>query len=54
MTEKPAKPKQNDFPRAALKSDTELFKQLMDNDSFRRRLTDAGFGLTYQQSSAGG
>jgi len=33
---------------AVLKDDTELFKQFMDNDSFRRWLTDTVFGLTYE------
>ena len=28
---------------AVLKDDTELFKQFMDNDSFRRWLTDTCF-----------
>jgi len=37
---------------AVLKDDTELFKQFMDNDSFRRWLTDTVFGLTYEQASA--
>ena len=37
---------------AVLKDDTELFKQFMDNESFRRWLTDTVFGLTYE--SAGG
>jgi type I restriction enzyme R subunit len=32
---------------ALLKDDTELFKQFMDNDSFRRWLTETVFGLTY-------
>jgi type I restriction enzyme R subunit len=32
---------------ALLKSDTELFKQFSDNESFRRWLTDTVFGLTY-------
>ena len=32
---------------AVLKDDTELFKQFMDNDSFRRWLTDTVFNLTY-------
>ncbi len=32
---------------AVLKDDTELFKQFMDNDSFKRWLTDTVFGLTY-------
>jgi len=35
---------------AVLKDDTELFKQFMDNDSFRRWLADTVFGLTYQPS----
>ena len=34
---------------AVLKDDTELFKQFMDNESFRRWLTDTVFGLTYSQ-----
>jgi len=34
---------------AVLKDDTELFKQFMDNESFRRWLTDTVFGLTYDQ-----
>jgi type I restriction enzyme R subunit len=33
---------------AVLKDDTELFKQFMDNDGFRRWLTDTVFGLTYE------
>ncbi len=33
---------------AVLKDDTELFKQFMDNESFKRFLTDAVFGLTYE------
>jgi len=37
---------------AVLKDDTELFKQFMDNESFRRWLTDTVFGLTYQEPSA--
>ncbi len=32
---------------ALLKDDTELFKQFMDNESFRRWLTDTVFDLTY-------
>ena len=32
---------------AVLKDDTELFKQFMDNESFRRWLTDTVFALTY-------
>lgn len=32
---------------SVLKDDTELFKQFMDNESFKRWLTDTVFGLTY-------
>ena len=32
---------------AVLKDDTELFRQFMDNEGFRRWLTDTVFGLTY-------
>jgi len=39
---------------AVLKDDTELFKQFMDNESFRRWLTDTIFGLTYEGPAAGG
>jgi type I restriction enzyme R subunit len=39
---------------AVLKDDTELFKQFMDNEGFRRWMTDTVFGLTYQASGAGG
>ncbi len=38
---------------AVLKDDTELFKQFMDNESFRRWLTDTVFGLTYDRPPAG-
>ena len=34
---------------AVLKDDTELFKQFMDNESFRRWLTDTVFGITYDR-----
>lgn len=37
---------------AVLKDDTELFKQFMDNDSFRRWMTDTVFGLTYSGKAA--
>ena len=37
---------------AVLKDDTELFKQFMDNESFRRWLTDTVFGLTYDQPAS--
>jgi len=33
---------------AVLRDDTELFKQFMDNESFKRWLTDTVFGLTYE------
>lgn len=38
---------------AVLKDDTELFKQFMDNESFKRWLTDTVFGLTYDDGRAG-
>ncbi|MCL4687190.1 MAG: type I restriction endonuclease subunit R [Burkholderiales bacterium] len=34
---------------AVLKDDTELFKQFMDNEGFRRWMTDTIFGLTYDE-----
>ena len=37
---------------ALLKDDTELFKQFMDNESFRKWLSDTVFGLTYSSSGA--
>jgi type I restriction enzyme R subunit len=37
---------------AVMKDDTELFKQFMDNESFRRWMTDTVFGLTYEESMA--
>ena len=37
---------------AVLKDDTELFKQFMDNEGFRRWLTDTVFGLTYDKPAA--
>lgn len=36
-----------------INDDTELFKQFMDNDSFKRWLTDTVFGLTYIEPVAG-
>lgn len=33
---------------AVMKDDTELFKQFMDNDSFRNWMNETVFGLTYQ------
>ena len=38
---------------AVLNDDTELFKQFMDNESFKRWMTDTVFGLTYEQPEAG-
>jgi type I restriction enzyme R subunit len=38
---------------ALLKDDTELFKQFMDNEGFKRWLTDTVFGLTYSEERAG-
>jgi type I restriction enzyme R subunit len=35
-----------------MKDDTELFKQFMDNESFRRGLTDLVFNLTYASPQA--
>ena len=34
------------------KDDTELFKQFMDNEGFRKWMTDTVFGLTYEQPLA--
>jgi type I restriction enzyme, R subunit len=39
---------------AVLNDDTELFKQFMDNESFKRWMTDTVFGLTYEQPETGG
>lgn len=39
---------------AVLKDDTELFKQFMDNESFKRWMTDTVFGLTYEPSGRAG
>ena len=39
---------------AVLKDDTELFKQFMDNESFRRWMMDTVFGLTYGGAGGGG
>lgn len=38
---------------AVLKDDTELFKQFVDNESFRKWLSDTVFGLTYQNKAVG-
>ncbi len=37
---------------AVLKDDTELYRQFMDNDGFKRWLTDTVFGLTYTQGAS--
>ena len=37
---------------SVMKDDTELFKQFMDNDGFKRWMTDAVFDLTYKQDVA--
>ncbi|WP_346866384.1 hypothetical protein [Methanocalculus sp. MSAO_Arc2] len=34
-----------------LQDDTELFKQFMDNEAFKRWLTDTVFGLTYEEGA---
>ena len=35
---------------SVMKDDTELFKQFMDNQSFKRWMSDAVFGLAYTQA----
>ena len=35
---------------AVMKDDTELFKQFMDNESFRKWMSDTVFGLAYEQA----
>lgn len=37
---------------AVLKDDTELFKQFVDNESFRRWLSDTVFGMTYDRPAS--
>ena len=37
---------------AMMKDDTELFKQFMDNEGFKRWMTDTIFGLTYEHPRA--
>ncbi|HAZ60761.1 MAG TPA: DEAD/DEAH box helicase [Gammaproteobacteria bacterium] len=37
---------------AVLNDDTELFKQFMDNESFRKWMTDTVFGITYEERRA--
>ena len=36
---------------AVLKDDTELFKQFMDNESFKRWLTDTVFAITFESGA---
>ena len=38
---------------ALIKDDTELFKQFVDNESFKRWMTDTVFRLTYEEERAG-
>ena len=38
---------------SVMKDDAELFKQFMDNDGFKRWMTDAVFGLAYDQAASG-
>ena len=38
---------------SVLKDDAELLKQFMDNDGFKRWMTDAVFGLAYDQAASG-
>ena len=38
---------------AVMKDDTELFKQFMDNEGFKRWMMDTVFGLTYEHPAAG-
>jgi type I restriction enzyme R subunit len=37
---------------SVMKDDTELFKQFMDNDGFKRWMTDTVFDLTYDGEEA--
>ena len=37
---------------SVMRDDTELFKQFMDNQSFKRWLTETVFGLAYEQAGA--
>ena len=36
---------------AVMRDDTELFKQFMDNDSFKRWMTDTVFSLAYEPAA---
>ena len=37
---------------SVMKDDTELFKQFMDNESFKRWMTDTVFGLACERAGA--
>ena len=37
---------------AVMKDDTELFKQFMDNEGFKRWMSDTVFGLAYDRPAA--
>jgi type I restriction enzyme R subunit len=37
---------------SVMKDDIELFKQFMDNDGFKRWMTDTVFGMTYKEPAA--
>ena len=39
---------------AVMKDDTELFKQFVDNEGFRRWMSDTVFGLAYEQDRGTG
>ena len=39
---------------AMMNDDTELFKQFVDNEGFKRWVTDTVFGITYEQPAAAG
>ena len=38
---------------SVMKDDAELFKQFMDNDGFKRWMTDTVFALAYDRSGPG-
>ena len=35
-----------------IQDDSELFKQFMDNDGFKRWMTDTVFGITYKKDNS--
>ena len=43
-----------DVMTAVMKDDTELFKQFMDNDSFKRWMSETVFDLAYEQADEAG